>query len=278
MKIYLASDIHLEFGDCELENPDQADLLILSGDICVARDIGRPDTDNIVEGQRSQRVKNFFHRASKNFKHVIYVMGNHEHYHGDFAKSADIIRNMLADLGISNVYLLDRECREIDDWLFIGGTLWTDFNNRDPLTLHAAATMMNDYRGVKNTNDHRTWKFLPATALADHSRMIGYIRTVIENRRAAGRTDPRVIVVGHHGPSHQSVHELYRHDSMMNGCFVSNLDEFILDHPEICLWTHGHTHHNFDYHIGSTRIVCNPRGYIGYEAQADTWQPQLIEL
>jgi hypothetical protein len=30
--------------------------------------------------------------------------------------------------------------------------------------------------------------------------------------------------------------------------------------------------------IGTTRVVCNPRGYIGYEQRADTWQPKLIEL
>jgi hypothetical protein len=24
--------------------------------------------------------------------------------------------------------------------------------------------------------------------------------------------------------------------------------------------------------------VCNPRGYIGYEARADEWKPKLIEL
>ena len=37
-------------------------------------------------------------------------------------------------------------------------------------------------------------------------------------------------------------------------------------------------HEDFDYHIGSTRIVCNPRGYDGYEARAGFWQPKLIEL
>ena len=56
------------------------------------------------------------------------------------------------------------------------------------------------------------------------------------------------------------------------------MDDFILDRPEIALWTHGHTHEDFDYHIGSTRILCNPRGYDGYEARAGSWQPRLVEL
>ena len=46
MKIAVASDIHLEFGDCDIPNTENADVLILSGDICVARDIGRPDPNN----------------------------------------------------------------------------------------------------------------------------------------------------------------------------------------------------------------------------------------
>jgi hypothetical protein len=56
------------------------------------------------------------------------------------------------------------------------------------------------------------------------------------------------------------------------------LSEFILDHPKIKLWTHGHTHHSFDYVIGETRIVANPRGYIGYEAQADYFELKYFEI
>ena len=37
MKIAVASDIHLEFGDLILKNEENADVLILSGDICTAK-------------------------------------------------------------------------------------------------------------------------------------------------------------------------------------------------------------------------------------------------
>ncbi len=36
MKIAVASDLHLEFGDLDFENTQGAEVLILSGDICVA--------------------------------------------------------------------------------------------------------------------------------------------------------------------------------------------------------------------------------------------------
>ena len=67
----------------------------------------------------------------------------------------------------------------------------------------------------------------------------------------------------------------------MNGAYSSDLSEFILDHPQIQAWVHGHTHYNFDYMIGSTRILCNPRGYVGYERgtqEEDPYHAQVFEV
>lgn len=270
MKVYVTSDIHLEFGDLNLQNKDNVDVLILSGDICVARDISRPD--------KSNRIIDFFKRCSFQFPHVIYVMGNHEHYHGDFAKSYGHIKSMLESNMLSNIYLLEKETKEIDGYYFIGGTLWTDCNNSDPRTLFHLEQCMNDFRVVKNSMDTRVWKFLPRHTVEDHRRMKEYLLAVLDNLKAQGNHDARVVVVGHHLPSSLSTHPRYQHDTLMNGGYRSDLDELILDHPEIKLWTHGHTHEEFDYMIGTTRIVCNPRGYINYEQRADHWQPKMVEL
>ena len=70
----------------------------------------------------------------------------------------------------------------------------------------------------------------------------------------------------------------YKNDTLVNGAYSSDLSEFILDHPQIKLWTHGHTHDTFDYMIGSTRIVCNPRGYINYEGRADEFELLTVEI
>jgi hypothetical protein len=64
----------------------------------------------------------------------------------------------------------------------------------------------------------------------------------------------------------------------MNGAYSSRLDDFILNHPQIKLWTHGHTHEDFDYMIGTTRVVCNPRGYINYEVRADDFKLKYVEI
>ncbi len=86
------------------------------------------------------------------------------------------------------------------------------------------------------------------------------------------------MVVGHHSPSFQSVADAYKSEYLMNGAYHSSLEEVILDRPQIKLWTHGHTHHPFDYVIGECRVVCNPRGYHQeYGFSEDTgWDPEKV--
>lgn len=48
----------------------------------------------------------------------------------------------------------------------------------------------------------------------------------------------------------------------MNGGFVSSLEDQFLGHGyNIPLWFHGHVHNSFDYNIGGTRVLTNPKGY-----------------
>ena len=52
MKIAVTSDIHLEFGYWSPVNPENADVLILSGDIMVANDVEKAlgDPHKIIVG------------------------------------------------------------------------------------------------------------------------------------------------------------------------------------------------------------------------------------
>jgi hypothetical protein len=61
----------------------------------------------------------------------------------------------------------------------------------------------------------------------------------------------------------------------MNGGYHSRLSDFILDHPNIKVWCHGHMHNFTDYMVGDTRVLANPRGYKGYEAIAETFDPSF---
>lgn len=277
MKIALASDVHLEFGDLDFDNDSGADVLILGGDICVGADITQRDPYNVMgEQYRSNRYHDFFQRCCERFPHVIFIVGNHEHYNGDFQKTIPHFRDVLGYL--ANLHILEKETWVLDDVTFVGGTLWTDMNKRDIRTLHDVSRMMNDFQCVDNSarlTDQRGWndRFTTTDAADDHDAMLEYIRLMIE-----GRWDQKFVVVGHHAPSRLSTHPRYASEAIMNGGYNSSLDDFILDHPQIRLWTHGHTHEDFDYCIGSTRILCNPRGYINYEERADRWKLVTVEV
>lgn len=285
MKIKIVSDLHLEFNDINIPNDEGADVLILSGDIMIAQDLHdhaaadfNPYSAGAFAelGRKQQRVKtfrDFLSRCSFQYPKVVYVAGNHEFYHGKFFAGIEYLREECAKH--PNVHFLERDTVDIDGVTFVGGTLWTDMNKGDPLTQHAIRDMMNDFRIIRN--DYNGYSSLkPSNVIERHIKTKEYIREVIKIVREQ-KPENKVVVVTHHSPSFLSCHPMYAHDHIMNGGYHSDLSEFILDHPEIVLWTHGHTHHPFDYTIGTTRIVCNPRGYEadGYSEQTG-WDPTKI--
>jgi hypothetical protein len=282
MKIALASDLHLEFGDLYLNNDHDVDVLILGGDIFVVNDLYAFVEDDSaalipatsVQKAAADRYFNFIRNCLENFPKVVYIMGNHEHYHGDFANTAKQIREIFEPF--NNFVFLDNDHAVINDHLFFGGTLWTDMNKEDPITMWNIRRMMNDFNCIKNgvdTGDKYYSTFTPEDAVEEHYKF----RRNLDNALFL-YPDLPVVVVGHHAPSHTSVHPRYKHDVLINGGYTTDMDQFILDRPRIKLWTHGHTHEDFDYMIGTTRIVCNPRGYDGYEARADNFKLKYVEI
>jgi len=297
MRIALASDIHLEFGDLFLKNEENAEVLILSGDICTAKVFKRKPKERAM-------VKDFFRRCSFQFPHVVYVMGNHEHYDFDIANTYDRLKAELADL--PNTHLLEKETWEHNGITFVGGTLWTDMNKNDSLTLWHCGQRMNDFQLITNSNrktrhknvvyaknpengsplrdannelviervDHyeKSSRWSPQDSVEDHKKMLDYINIVTQDKTK------KYIVIGHHAPTPLSIAEWFKHDTLMNGAFHSDLSEFIMDRPQITLWTHGHMHNVSDYMMGDTRVVCNPRGYIKYEQRAKEFELRYLEV
>jgi predicted phosphodiesterase len=287
MKIAVCSDTHLEFADLDLKNEEQADVLVLAGDICVAGELPYSDS------KYGERFKNFFSHCSLEFPHVVMIAGNHESYNGDIAMTNRLQKEATAHL--SNFHVLEKETFVLDDVTFIGGTLWTDMNGGDEMTLYHVGRCMNDFRLIENSNSMVSYKtfqpdpkdgtkilvtfkerpsiFSTQDAYDEHKKTVGYIDSVVN-----GKTDQKFVVIGHHAPSKKSTKPQYENDTLMNGGYSSNLDFFIEDRPQIKVWFHGHTHHSFDYMVGQTRIVCNPRGYKGYEEQAETFKLKYIEV
>lgn len=302
MKISICSDLHLEFGDLLIKNTEGADVLILAGDITVAAYLDQTKT-HLTSGERliAKNTVNFFENVCKEFKHVVYVLGNHEHYKGDYANTYCELKKFLP---FDNLHILENETFEIGDYIFVGGTMWTDCNGSDPMSIMKIKSVMNDFSVIENSNykAHRwnmipiykdgiaqlddngkplmqrkaTWhtpKLSPQDTIEAFHKFNTYLKEVIDKN-----PNKKVVVVTHHSPTRQSVHALYRHDYMLNGGYSSNLDFFIEDNPNIVGWFCGHTHYRFNFNIGNCRVILNPRGYMGYEPQANDFKPLTIDI
>lgn len=258
MKIAYASDIHLEFGGLKLENTVGADVLVLAGDISVAWDLNA-----------NPKYENFFWRVSNQFKHVIYIMGNHEHYSGDFTHTANIIREFVKKY--DNIHFLDKETIVIDGVAFFGGTMWTNMNERDPYVMEYVNTHMSDFQLV-------TYNYATGFNTKDAARQYDETVSILEFDLATVKAD-KFVVVTHHAPSPKSVHQRYELDKEMNYGYHTNMEQFICNHPQIKVWIHGHVHDNFDYTVGDTNVVCNPRGYVKYEQDhVDAFELKTVEV
>jgi len=90
MRIQVISDLHWEVhGKPPAISNQGADVLILGGDICCADHLYSNPTagvnDRIQNGfyaNDARLYREFFSKASAEWPHVVYVMGNHEHYRG----------------------------------------------------------------------------------------------------------------------------------------------------------------------------------------------------
>lgn len=243
MRIQIVSDLHLEHCHDipDIKNND-ADVLVLAGDI-----VGVPDL--MPTHPAVGRMIQFFTLASQRFKHVIYVAGNHEHYASKFNETHDIIREFLTPC--RNVSFLENEHIEIEGVAFFGATLWTDLNSGDPVTSKFVQEGLNDYNLIV---DRHGKKITPIDTFATHLRSRVALKEFL-------KTVKKCVVITHHAPSFHSIHPRYRDEPWMNYGFYSEFEPYIKSNPQIALWIHGHVHDSFDYKIGETRVVCNPRGY-----------------
>jgi Icc-related predicted phosphoesterase len=255
-KFSVISDLHLEFGDLELPG---GEVLIVAGDACEANRI-KPGYD----ANSSERYARFFHEECAKYDRVIYVMGNHEHYHGRFDKTYNYLKEVLP----KNVELLEKAYTEVNDILVIGATLWTDLNDGDPITAMTVKSGMNDYKVIHNYYEPKGlyYKLTPEVTKEDHQKAKQFISDTVEQFQ-----DRQVVVVTHHSPSRLSTATMYQHDFHLNGGYSSTMENFILDRPNIKFWIHGHTHDRFRYELGQCTVICNPRGYVGYESQTKTF-------
>jgi predicted phosphohydrolase len=235
MRLHILSDLHVEFGPFEPE-PTPADVVVLAGDIHLGR-----------EGRKWAR--RYFPD-----KPVVYVLGNHEFYRNSIPELTNKLKEETAG---SHIHVLENDVLELNGFSILGCTLWTDFHLwPDPEAAMLVADQgMSDFALIEMKAEKRI--FRPWDSAKLHAESVAWLK-----KELAVRDPAQTIVVTHHAPSGQSIAPRYA-GSVLNAAFASKLDSFI-EHSRVPLWIHGHTHHNVDYTIGSTRVYTNQRGYPSY--------------
>lgn len=254
MYVRIMSDLHLEFSKYQIESldTDAETVLVIAGDLAPVKytDIYLPFIDDVCS----------------RFKYVIWLLGNHEYYRSFIDKGLEIVKTHCNVLQHDNLFIAEKDGIVIDDVHFVCATLWTDLDKENPMTMLAARQTINDYRMIKSySKGYR--KIEPHNVVAMHREHVQFITD-----ECVG-TDFKNVIVTHHAPSAMSTHPKYRGDKL-NGAYYSQLDSLV-NAIQPKLWIHGHTHNAFDYMIGDTRVVCNPRGYQPTEGPTG-FDPTLI--
>ena len=193
---------------------------------------------NAGDTHPNKLMRDYFESLFKN-NNYFGVLGNHDYYGHSFRDAEmDVFTKCVNGLKIA------------------GATLWTDIR---PERWYDFREYMMDFRQIKGMN---------------YDRYMNVHRThhdFLFNSQAD-------IWVIHHLPSFQSVHEDYKH-SDGNDFFATELSHWILDMakpPKLIV--HGHTHRAFDYMIGTTRVICHPRGYPGENSWYQNYQPLIVDI
>lgn len=238
MRLAVFSDLHLEFERFE---PDpvtrEADVVVLAGDI-----------HNGVDALERARV--LFPAQP-----IVQIAGNHEFFGDQWQDVIARLRRCARDL---EIHFLENDTVTLGGVTFLGATLWTDFAlyavPGRPLSMATDEAMALMQRRMI---DFSAIRWLDRTLTPDDT--VGLHRASrrwLQSELARPVAGPRVVVT-HHLPSIRSVAPAFL-KAASNPAFASDLDPLF---DGVDLWIHGHTHHSFDYRVGGTRILANPRGY-----------------
>lgn len=250
-----ASDLHMDFENINegFFKLSPARVLVIAGDA--------------MEVKNYKSHLHFWDRVSDHWEQTLVIPGNHEHYESVFQETVDTMRKVLGEY--SNIRVLDNETFELDGVLFLGTTLWTDFNKADPVVMFNAQRQMNDHRYIRNAETGG--RMLPENTLLEHRKALFWLGVQLELNSTKA-----CVVITHHAPHVKSVEAQYDCYTLLNYAYYTDLEKFILDHPNILHWIHGHMHSRKSYSVGDTQVHINARGYPNQFKDPESYCPRQI--
>lgn len=232
VRIYLVSDLHLEYHWYKPPVPTEVGKSIL----VIAGDLGNPMLPS---------YKSYLIIAAELYKHVILIAGNHDYYSRKrtMEENRILIRELCKSVS-DNIYFLHCESVILENIRFLGCTLWTDLS-----TVLCEKPCTKDFRMIKDLNIAKYQEL--------HLQQRAWIR---DNLASKSQDYSKTVVITHHPPSFNCVHNKYIYLDRANCYYYSDMNELV---PQSDLWLSGHTHDSTLTYINNTPIVINPVGYPG---------------
>lgn len=255
MKFRVISDLHVDVNEkypFELIDNDKSVITLVAGDVS-----GDPEIDY-----------KWLHENT-NYSGIM-VPGNHIVYNYKELPIQELQQQERDLFAKSNRWTyLEKDYKVYDDEkvVIFGATLWTDYET-DAIDANwgmiISKQVMNDFRfGLMKNENNEVVGLTPKWCLEEHKKTLEALDKVCKEY-----PDYSIVVLTHHCPSKKSIH--HRFLSMgTNSAYVSDLTDFILNHPNIKAWVCGHVHHPHKYNIGQCQVFSNPRGYVMFEENTD---------
>ncbi|NLY64246.1 MAG: serine/threonine protein phosphatase [Alcaligenaceae bacterium] len=256
LKVGVHSDLHTEFSACTITNLAQLDVLVLAGDIGDLFSV-----KCFLEAIRNEAPD----------LPVLYVLGNHEYYGMEFEQAKQQYRQVCDRYQVT---LLDNEALQIEDVLFVGSTLWTDFSlaGQADISMLWARSRIPDFLKIRRYSaDGSLVAMQPADTVHEYKKACEFIH---ESLAAPTDNIRKKVVVTHFLPSIELLAPAYCQtpDALIRSAYWAS------DIPRLYRladdWLYGHSHDCIETRVGTTRFLSNQRGYskVMNQAQCAAYQ------
>ena len=228
MKLQIVSDLHIE---TKRETVNLSDYVTPVGDVLVlAGDIGSM--------YRTRQLCNLLEQACNQFPLVIFVPGNHEYYklRKNHSRPFATLENTLTRFKEyhPNFYFLNRSTLQIENYIFIGATLWTN-----PEKFSDRIVRINCINKERFANMHMLDK-----------------KFIVKQLHIAKKKELVPIVITRYPPVIDAVKETRLDDPYLS-LYTNNLEDLL---SAAKVWISGHTHNNYMKYKNNCLLVSNQLG------------------
>lgn len=279
--IKVFSDLHLDFDynakikknqfkpEIDLWKPisldnDKNTTLILAGDIW--------------HSKKGFNFMNYswYKEICKNYKYVILVLGNHDYWGGNLNTELKKIKEEIENQKINNLFVLNNDFIDFNNFRVLGTTLWLDFNNKNSNVLNIYNAISSDKKYIRVGNNFS--KIKDFNIFNEHVAARNFLKNNLSQEKEN-------FIITHHPPTINALndndidtinnkkHLISLNQKNFNDYYSLFLDfnymeDFILNN-NISYWIYGHSHECKNYKIGNTNLINNSRGYVGMNSNFD---------